>query len=437
MHIVKTQKILYNHEIRIQLITDFEDANYVRLVRKLPDSRWSNHLNSWHFCNIQNHIFYLNRIFPAEIKFYDISNPEALVKVCEEPSERKISVSQDNSDNTIKLSFLYDRELTSMILNLGGKAMEEPARTWKVENSMGAHEQLSSYLKKANYRIEVVSDSADSSCPENNSIPSRGDMEKFESVLKSLNYKHRTIHQYAYNVKRFLATVQESQAVSSEKIRDYVDDMSIGKSLSGSYQNQLINSINAYNKIQNGKPFGHIEIPRPKRVRSRPPVLSIQEVERIIQSIPNIKHNVLISLITATGITVGEAVSVKPEDLNYEKQLVFIKGSHEKPGRNIPLSDDLIQKIDIYRSFYHPENFLFEGYRGTMYSERSIQKAIKKYAAKAGILKKISATTLRHSFAVQLVERGTDIRTIQQLMGHKSIRTTEIYKPLKSVQTVS
>jgi len=437
MRIVKTQKILYNHEIRIQLITNSEDAYYIRLVRKLPDSRWSKHLNSWHFCNIQNHISYLNRIFPSDIKFYDISNPEALVKVNEESLEKRISVCQDNRDNSIILNFLYDRELASMIINLGGKALEEPARAWKVENSLGAHEQLNTYLKKANYRIEVVSDSAGPSCPEKESVPSPGDMGKFINALKSLNYKNRTIKQYTYNVKRFLSTVQGSHAVSSEKIRDYVDDMSIGKNLSRSYQNQLINSINAYYKTLYNKPFGITEIPRPKRLRSQPSVLSRQEVDRLIQVIPNIKHNVLISMITLTGITVGEAVSVKPEDLDYLNNHVFIRGRNENQGRSIPLTNELIEKIVIYRNYYHPGNYLFEGYHGAKYSERSIQKAIKKYASKAGILKKISTNTLRHSFAAQLVERGTDIRSIQQLMGHKSIRTTEIYKPLKSVQTVS
>ena len=99
MRIVKTQKILYNHELRIRLISEPDDAEYVRLIRKLPDCRWSIILNSWHTRNIPDHIPFLNGAFPEGIKFFDISIPSALPRFDEEIAGKRIFIYHDQTDD--------------------------------------------------------------------------------------------------------------------------------------------------------------------------------------------------------------------------------------------------------------------------------------------------------------------------------------------------
>jgi len=128
-----------------------------------------------------------------------------------------------------------------------------------------------------------------------------------------------------------------------------------------------------------------------------------------------------------SGITVSEAVMLKPEDIDRDNKKITVKGKKETTFRIVPVSTELIDKLNLYLECYHPSNFLFEGFQGKHYSERCIQKILKKYVQKAGIDKKTSVHTLRYSFANQLLENGSDIGTIQEILGHQCRRTTELY----------
>ncbi len=427
MRIVKTQKILYNDELRIRLIAETEDAEYIRLVRKLPDCRWSNHLNSWHTRNIRNHILFLNQVFPACIRFYDISSSSEFPRIEENQSEKRICIYKNYTDNSLVLNFLYDSELTTLIKKLGGKSVNANIRGWQISNTPEIAKNLNKYLENANYRIDHVNEAEDVAPFSGNNTFQFEHMEKFRDFLFSLKYGNRTINQYVYNVSRYLSVSTHKKELTIETIRDYIDEMAISRNFSRSYQNQLINSLKAYYLHKYGNVPGRGEIPRPRWARSIPVILTRKEVWKIINLIPNLKHNVLISTIYMTGITTGETVLIKPEDIDPEKMQIVIRNRNDEINRTVPLIPELLQKIDLYRKRYHPENFLFEGYHGKKYSERCIQKVLKKYVQKAGIIKKASVHTLRHSFASQLLESGADMSNVQRLLGHKSRKSTEIY----------
>ncbi len=434
MQIVKTQKIFYNHQLRIRLISDNDDAEYIRLVRKLPDCRWSNCLNSWHTSNFQDHVPFLNRVFPASVRFYDISGSSLIPKVEEKTNEKRISIQVCKPENSILLNFLYDHELTNFLKSLGAIMNITNKKEWKLNDNKEINEKLNSYLEQANYKIDYLSSSVEKTLKmgEEKKIFQAEDL--FRAFLESQNFEKRTIKQYVYNINRFLSETQPEIVLSIESIRDYMDEMAINRNYSYSYLNQQINSLRAYFQFIYGKKPGKNEIPRPKTIRSSPALLSRKEVGKIIDQIPNLKHRTLIDLISNTGITVSEAVMIKPEDVNYDKLLITIRGKKENSIRILPLNTDLIETIDLYRKQYHPNLFLFEGYKGKKISERGIQKVIKKYAKKAGIKSKTSVQTLRHSFASQLIESGAELKSVQEFLGHKSIRTTELYAQFNHIR---
>lgn len=434
MRIIKTQKILYNHELRIRLIADNEDAEYVRLIRKLPDCKWSAHLNSWHTNNIQNHILFLNKVFPACIRFYDISKSPGIPEIEEKQAERRICIGKNYTDNSLILNFLYDNELTTLVQKLGGIPYKEKGKAWKVNNSPEITDNLNSYLHKANYRIDYESQSEELQSAYPKDTSQKQVEEKFREILKFMNYENRTIDQYVNNVNRFLISAGQNQGLNINAIRDYIDEMSISRNYSRSYQNQLINSIKAYYRYIHGVKLGPIEVPRPRRNRSLPTILTKQEVAKIMQVISNIKHSALISTVYMTGITVSETISLIPEDIDKEKMRVFIRGRKGNAPRTVPVPPELLQKIELYQNCFHPQNYLFEGYHGTQYSERSIQKVLKKYVQKAGITKKTTVHTLRHSYACHLAAEGIDIGVLQQFLGHSSRRSTEIYCKLANLE---
>jgi site-specific recombinase XerD len=426
MRIVKTQKILYNRELRIRFITENEDADYLRLARKLPDCRWSNKLNSWHTNNIPEHIHYLNKVFPPSIRFIDITTIPHIPVIEEKLSEKRISIRENEKGESLILNFLYDHELTDMLKNLGAKPYEENQKVWTVRNDPEIYYNLNSYLERSNYLVNY-----ENQIPEiqprrgSNALEER--IQEFIQILKSNNYEKKTIDQYAYNVHRFLMWTGKTRRNCIESLIDYIDETSIRRNLSRSTQNLRINAVKAYFHFLQGLQYENMKVKRPKKEIPKTEALNQIEAGRIIHVISNLKHIALFSIIYMTGIKLIETVSIKPEDIDEVNKRIFIRGRNGCPDRSISASAELLEKIEKYRKLYKPMNFLFEGYRGSKYSERSVQKALKKYVQKAGIHKKFGAQALRHSFAGNLISKGTEIEEIQRILGNSSRESTEKY----------
>ncbi len=171
-----------------------------------------------------------------------------------------------------------------------------------------------------------------------------------------------------------------------------------------------------------------IPIKRPKKEKTLPQVLSKREVKLLLNSIPNQKSKLILSIIYACGLRVSELTSLKLKDLNFEEKIGRIHQAKGKKDRifNIPsfLEEDLQEQVK--KQEQTKQEFLFTGPKGQL-STRNIQKIVRKAAQKAGLPEEVHTHTLRHSFATHLLENDVDIRKIQELLGHSSISTTEIY----------
>lgn len=169
-------------------------------------------------------------------------------------------------------------------------------------------------------------------------------------------------------------------------------------------------------------------IQRPRSEKKLPNVLSKQEVKLILESLQNTKHKAMLSLLYACGLRRSELLNIKLQDILSDRKLLHIKQSKGKKDRIVPLSDKLLDMLRDYYKTYKPKVWLFEGQQeGETYSERSLELVFKNALKQSGIKKPATLHWLRHSYATHLLENGTDLRYIQELLGHKSSKTTEIY----------
>lgn len=250
---------------------------------------------------------------------------------------------------------------------------------------------------------------------------------EFYDTLELKMYSFATAKSYIYHFENFINYFQLDYNLLSEKeIHSYLI-MKQRQGVSKSSLNLIINSIKFYYEVVMGMPNRFYSINRPNKEHKLPTVLALEEVENLIRAAGNIKHKCIISLLYSAGLRRSELINLQLADIDSKRLLINIKQSKGNKDRVSLLSERLLIDLRTYYKKYRPKNYLFEGPTGLPYTGSSINKLIKRAASVAGIKKNVSAHTLRHSFATHLLENGTDLRSIQVLLGHNSSQTTEIY----------
>lgn len=254
-------------------------------------------------------------------------------------------------------------------------------------------------------------------------------IENFKRYLLSKRYSINTINTYSEALKSFLTfcNTKAIKDITNEDVISYNNDFILKNKFSSSYQNQIVNAIKLFFKIVKETSIEIDKIHRPKREKVLPNVLSKEEVLKIIDATENLKHKTLLALIYSAGLRISEAINMKLKDIDSIRMLIHIKKAKGKKDRYTLLSEKVLLLLREYYLVYKPREYLFEGQFGGIYSSRSAQIILKQAAEKAGIKKNITLHTLRHSFATHLLESGTDLRYIQDLLGHSSPKTTMIY----------
>lgn len=280
--------------------------------------------------------------------------------------------------------------------------------------------------------------------PLSHSIPSSegiAQIEKFKQYLRSKRYSESTVTTYSEALKSFLVFYREKPVaeITNEDVIVYNNEYILKNNLSASYQNQVTNAIKLYFQTIRETKIMVDKIHRPKRSKVLPNVLSKEEVKLILNAHSNIKHKMMLSLIYSCGLRRGELLALKPVHIDSKRNMVLLKNSKGKKDRIAPLSPKILEMLRDYYLSFRPTTFLFEGIiPGEPYSEKSLQCVLKQALKKVGITKPVSLHWLRHSYATHLLESGTDLRYIQELLGHSSSKTTEIYTHVstKSLQQI-
>lgn len=254
-------------------------------------------------------------------------------------------------------------------------------------------------------------------------------LQAMRKKLEIARYSPRTIETYLNATKHFFLhfPAKHPNDIRTEDIEAYQHHLAAARKVSNSHLNQVVNAVRYYymNVTGDAKRVAFIE--RPRQERKLPHILSESEVTSILRSVDNLKHRCILMLIYSAGLRLSELIGLELRDLVTDRGQLLVRGGKGNKDRITLLSHKAMATVSTYLTQYKPQRHLFESPDRGPYSPRSVQAIFHRAKEKAGIAKPASVHTLRHSFATHLLEKGTDLRYIQALLGHNSSKTTEIY----------
>lgn len=251
-------------------------------------------------------------------------------------------------------------------------------------------------------------------------------LKKLEDELRLRNYSPKTIKSYMSCVAEYLRAKKKNfDSVDIDFTKQYLL-FKINKGMSSQTVNQCLQAINffCWNVL---KFYGKIDIKFAKTPSRLPIVLSRGEIQSILKAISNVKHNLMVALAYSGGLRVSEVIRLKIKDINLSELTIHIKGAKGNKDRITILPEKLVKNIEELISNKDLNDFVFTSERGGGLTERTAQKIFENALRVTGIKKEATFHSLRHSFATHLLENGTDVRYVQELLGHTNIRTTQLY----------
>ncbi len=250
---------------------------------------------------------------------------------------------------------------------------------------------------------------------------------RLEGELAIRGYSPRTRKAYVAHVRRFLAVVSGARREDvAALLHDHL--LRLANRYAPATHHQAVSAIRFFLRYVVHRPDLLEAAPRPRKLRQLPIVLSAEEVRAVLAAIVNPKHRAAVMLMYGAGLRVSEVVRLRPADLDPHRRLLHVRGGKGRKDRYTLLPDAAFQAVHVYAQAFQPALWLFPGPRPSRHlSARSIEKVVAHAGRSAGLQKRLTPHVLRHTFATHLLEAGTDLRYIQELLGHASSKTTEIY----------
>ena len=258
----------------------------------------------------------------------------------------------------------------------------------------------------------------------------------FIKTLQLKDYSHNTIKTYRTEFGVLLKLLRNHSVndLREGHIKSYILFLLQKKKYSESQAHTAINAIKFYFEKVLNRPQIVVHIPRPKKPWQLPKVHAPEQVKKIIGATNNEKHKTMMMLAYASGLRLQEIINLKITDINSARMVIEVRRGKGKKDRQVVLSEKLLEQLRKYFRMYKPKNWLFEGRPGEQYGYRTLQEVFGNAKEKAGIKMAGGIHTMRHSFATHLLENGTDLRLIQELLGHNSIKTTIRYTHVSRAQ---
>ena len=250
-------------------------------------------------------------------------------------------------------------------------------------------------------------------------------LESLSTELKLRNYSEKTVKAYLDHNRKFLEFCgKDDKSISEQDIKAFLAYLISDKKVSPSTV-ALVKAALKF-KYDEMEKRGIVSFKTPKIRRHLPTVLTKSEVKALLNSTKNAKSRLILTLLYSSGLRLSEVTKMRQNDLELSEKIGWVRQGKGGKDRLIILSQAFIDDSRRYMK-HHNSKYLFENHKGSMLSGRNIQKIVERTAKKAGIRKRVTPHTLRHSFATHLLEAGVDIRKIQELLGHANLQTTQIY----------
>ncbi|UKJ06953.1 tyrosine-type recombinase/integrase [Solitalea lacus] len=409
----------------------------VKFVAQLKYSRWDSAGYYWQIPNYSGNLdvlkqYFGDRLISVNINEEVITRPGSTTKVLDKNEAWVIKT----ASGRLKIISNYSDAFACCVKKLPYYHWDSKNRWWTVAYSEHTLTKLKGMLEELGMRFSFEEENKReglSRLTPFDLASYRNAPKEYEEKLIELRYSAATIKTYKSLFEEFINHFpkHDINSIDEKQIISFLRYLVTERKVSSSYQNLAINSIKFYYERVLGGQRKFYFIERPIKEKTLPVVLSEEEVKLLIASISNLKHKAMIMLTYSAGLRISELVSLKVNDIDSERKQIRIEQAKGKKDRYTLLSEKLLIILRNYYRVFKPNYWLFEGFTAGSepkpYSARSAQQVLKDAAQKAGIKKKISMHTLRHSFATHLLENGTDLRYIQNLLGHSSSKTTEIY----------
>lgn len=257
----------------------------------------------------------------------------------------------------------------------------------------------------------------------------------FEVKLRLQRYAPSSIKTYKNALTKFLVAFQQYnlEHISLAQIQTFIHHLQTKDGISATYQKQILASISKFYLLYYKRKLKLSPLYPKRKAKPLPKYLTVPEVKRLLQQCTNLKHECILKILYGCGLRVSEVIALKITDIDSAAMRLMVRAAKGKKDRVLPLPLNLLENLRQYYWAYLPKHYLFEGQSGGKYTAKSIQRFIKKYAHKANIQKSVTPHMLRHSYATHQLENGINIRYVQELLGHNSIKTTELYTQVTKI----
>lgn len=251
----------------------------------------------------------------------------------------------------------------------------------------------------------------------------------FGRILSLKRYAKNTIGIYLSMLRNIQQQIGQEplHELSTARIVSEAIKLVEERNYSASSHKQLLGALGLYLREMHNRKIDFSNIYPVRKQKRLPTILSRQEVADLIACTRNVKHRTILMCLYGLGLRRSELLDLKVNDIDSDRGVVHIRNAKGKKDRIVPLSLRLLEQLRDYYREYRPTDFLFQGLKGGAYSASSLLMVFNKACRDAGIRKKVTPHSLRHAYATHLMDAGTDLRIIQELLGHGSVKTTMIY----------
>ena len=453
--LITVSPMLHQDEPRIRVDLPYDPA-LIQKIRSVPGARWSAVQRCWHVPKTAETWQQLRILFGA----IQVTGAAVLEPTRDEPPRAPLPktpgspLAERFAPDKISLFALPGEtdfmglhlppglvpEYLATVKNIHGRRWDAELKVWRVPCTKLSLRFLNKYFPDLLEWTYQPSEDLPERLPEapkpvrpvkSNMVPAKYEeaVTALEQCLTLKRYSWRTVKAYKNCFRQFIRHYDEIKPsqLTRKQIDDYVVGLIREKRISESHQSQILSAIKMFyaEVIQQEHKVQGLFLP--KRPEKLPHVLTEEEVTRLLKAVDNLKHRCILMMVYSAGLRLGEVLHLKTSDLQPEQKRIFVREAKGKKDRCSILSDKAWVLVHEYLDVYRPIEWLFEGVNGGKYGERSVQAIFSQAKTKSKINPAATVHTLRHSFATHLLEKGVDLRYIQELLGHESSKTTEIY----------
>jgi site-specific recombinase XerD len=409
----------------------------IQFIRSMPYVRWNKAAFHWEVPHYPGNLEKILAYFGDRV--HSITKSEEIpINLPDHPTIQKDQVLMIRTNSgRIKLLFGYLTELIKHIKTIPYHHWDSKNKWWTIPYSEQFEEEIKRKIEELGLTYSYEQEGKNEGVPKASPL-SFSNYKKcpaeYVNKLEERRYSQNTIRSYTPLFEEFINHFPDSEldSLGEKEIMDFSRYLVTERKVSSSHQNQAINAIKFYFEKVKGGERKYYHVDRPIREKTLPEVCSEEEIVAIFKAVANLKHKAILMTIYSAGLRVSELINLRIKDIDSKRMQIRVEQSKGKKDRYTLLSNRTLLLLREYIIKERPHHYLFEGQESTAekpmkYSTTSISAILKAAVSKTTIKKKITVHTLRHSFATHLLERGTDIRYIQSLLGHESPKTTQIY----------